>query len=62
MPIYEFLCKNCRERFSKLVLPGKEEDEEVCCPKCGSKETQQVPSAFSSSTASLGVSSCAPSG
>lgn len=62
MPIYEFLCKECKERFAKLVLPGREEDGEVSCPKCGSKETQMIPSAFSSSASSLGASSCAPSG
>ncbi len=61
MPIYEFLCKSCRERFTKLVLPGKEEEEEIACPKCGGKDTQLIPSAFSSSTSSLSVgasSSC----
>ncbi len=62
MPIYEFLCKDCKERFTKLVLPGKEEEGEVTCPKCGGKNTQMIPSAFSSSTSSVGVSSCAPSG
>jgi putative FmdB family regulatory protein len=62
MPIYEFLCKDCKERFAKLILPGREEDEEVVCPKCGGKNTQMIPSAFSSSTSSLGGISCAPSG
>ncbi len=62
MPIYEFLCKDCKERFTRLILPGREDEEEVTCPKCGGKNTQVVPSAFSSSTSSVGGVSCAPSG
>lgn len=33
MPIYEFICKNCKEEFELLVYSKEEE----VCPKCGSK-------------------------
>lgn len=32
MPIYEFLCRQCKQRFEALVLPG---NAPVICPHCG---------------------------
>ena len=41
MPIYEYLCSDCGNKFEKLVLkPGS---EEIACPACGaSRVTQEV--------------------
>lgn len=42
MPTYEYLCRECKARFS-LFLPMSKR-EEALCPKCGSKEVQLIPS------------------
>jgi putative FmdB family regulatory protein len=38
MPNVEYQCKQCKKRFSRIVLLGEEND---CpeCPACGSKDT-----------------------
>jgi putative FmdB family regulatory protein len=43
VPIYEFECRSCGERFEELVGShvGRETTE-VACPKCGSKEVDRL--------------------
>jgi putative FmdB family regulatory protein len=36
MPIYEYFCPECRVAFEKL-RPIQSNDNEVTCPRCGSK-------------------------
>ncbi len=33
MPVFEYRCLECGERFDRVVLPGEEEPE--ACPSCG---------------------------
>ena len=33
MPIFEYVCEECRRPFEKLV---RKREEAVCCPACGS--------------------------
>jgi putative FmdB family regulatory protein len=35
MPIYEYVCENCNERFEKIVI---NKQQEISCPKCSSKK------------------------
>ena len=42
MPIYEYKCKSCSEDFEKLVFGN----QEVSCPKCGSKDVKKKFSVF----------------
>lgn len=45
MPLYEFLCQQCKKRFSQLV--GMTADSrEPACPKCGSREVTKLISRF----------------
>jgi putative FmdB family regulatory protein len=44
MPIYEFECKGCGERFEELVAAGA---EGVACPSCGAHETRRLLSSVS---------------
>jgi len=63
MPIYEFLCQACQERF-ELMRPMSQASEKGACPKCA----QLVPRAISrfaclakddaGYTAPLGGSAC----
>ena len=45
MPIYEFSCESCGDRFEKLVRRA-EEAIESGCPKCGEKHLKQEYSSF----------------
>ena len=51
MPIYEYVCLDCQERFETLVLRS---EEEVECPSCESKRLEKVMSAFSLSAGKSG--------
>jgi putative FmdB family regulatory protein len=43
VPIYEFACQSCGDRFEELVGShvGVEADD-VACPECGSKEAERL--------------------
>ncbi len=66
MPIYEYVCADCNNKFEELVFKN---DEEVQCPKCNSKNTKKLMSlcrsrvsggnSLDSLSSSSGGSSCA---
>lgn len=61
MPIYEYICNKCNDRFSLLQSMSAAEKETQCL-KCGSTEVKKLISSFStSSTSSSGKSSPAHS-
>ncbi len=47
MPIYEYVCRECGQKFEKLVL-SRSTSNEVQCPKCGAKAADQQFSTFAS--------------
>jgi putative FmdB family regulatory protein len=57
MPIYEYKCTDCGEKFEKLVRTSNADD--VACPKCGEKHLQQEFSTFAAH-ANSGKSSNVP--
>jgi putative FmdB family regulatory protein len=67
MPIYEYLCDDCGERYERIVMS---QSQTIACPKCASaKHTIQLsvfaaPSngakSSSSSSASSGGCGCTP--
>jgi putative FmdB family regulatory protein len=56
MPIYEYRCLNCNNRFEIMHLASKKED--AVCSKCGSKKTEKLMSSFSAVGSSSGSDSC----
>jgi putative FmdB family regulatory protein len=44
MPIYEYTCEKCHEKFEKLVRSSTDGKPE--CPKCGSAKTARTLSVF----------------
>ncbi|HWO84037.1 MAG TPA: zinc ribbon domain-containing protein [Solirubrobacterales bacterium] len=38
MPIYEFECEECGERFEELVAAG----EVIACPSCGARRSRRL--------------------
>jgi putative FmdB family regulatory protein len=65
MPIFEYLCEDCGNKFEKLVRrPGA---DEVLCPSCGQSHLEQQFSTFAAQsprnafTSGSGAGQC-PSG
>ncbi|MBI2839201.1 MAG: zinc ribbon domain-containing protein [Acidobacteria bacterium] len=58
MPLYEYECEGCGERFEVLQRAG-ESGEGVSCPKCGAQRVERVFSTFASQNNREG---CGPSG
>ena len=51
MPIYEYRCPKCNERFSKQETLSEHGLERPACPKCSSRDVEQVLSPFFAKTA-----------
>jgi putative FmdB family regulatory protein len=49
MPIYEYLCEICGEKFEKFVRSGSAQVE-LKCPRCGSEEVKKAFSLFGTVT------------
>jgi putative FmdB family regulatory protein len=63
MPIFEFICEQCKKPFEELVRSSSSVDGLVC-PKCGSPEIKRKISTFASKISggrSFSVSSSASS-
>ncbi|MFY9531039.1 MAG: FmdB family zinc ribbon protein [Candidatus Acidiferrales bacterium] len=50
MPSYEFLCLECKNRFSLIMALAEHEKGGAKCPKCGSKKIEQQWAAFYATT------------
>lgn len=57
MPMFEYKCLECDNKFEELVLRG---DMIIKCPGCSSANVQKQVSGFSSSS-TPGGGSCSPS-
>lgn len=42
MPVYEYRCDDCGERFERLFLTIGQEPDDLACPTCGSRELQRL--------------------
>jgi len=58
MPVYEYECTKCGERF-ELRRGMNDKDDEIRCPKCGTESPRRVFSLFAAGSSSA---SCAPGG
>ena len=58
MPIYEYECPCCREKFEKLQ---RRAEEQPACPRCG-KPAQRSVSVFAGATATAGGGCAGPAG
>jgi len=45
MPVYEYQCLECGEKFEKLVR-SMNSPQEIECPKCGGRKVEKLLSAF----------------
>ncbi len=69
MPIYEYVCQNCGQKYEKLVRSNSTTPE-LKCPHCGSTQAKKAISLFGTQggsetgwgTASSSAASCGPVG
>ena len=54
MPLYEYKCKECEEKFEALVS-FKDADSGIKCPRCGSEKTNRLLSVFSAAVGGSGI-------
>ena len=54
MPIYEYICENCRHKF-QILIRGK---ESPACPKCHGQKLNKLFSTFSALSSSKKASAC----
>jgi putative FmdB family regulatory protein len=61
MPIYEYICDDCKNEFEKIVI---NKQQEIACPKCASKKATIQLSVFATAngSASGGPSSSSSGG
>ena len=57
MPLYEYECEKCGDRFERR-RGITDSDSEIRCPKCGAKKLRRVFSIFTTGSSSV---ACAPS-
>lgn len=51
MPSYEYVCKECKKTFTRIMTLAEYEKGGVTCPSCKSKKVEQKPAAFFAVTA-----------
>ena len=49
MPIFEYLCGKCGNKFEELVFSS---DKKIKCPECGSAKVEKLFSTFASASCS----------
>ena len=45
MPIFEFKCEDCGDKFEELVSVSQQSFEYVTCPSCGAQKSKKLMSA-----------------
>jgi putative FmdB family regulatory protein len=42
MPVYDYVCKNCRKKFSETKSISEYDPKAARCPKCRSRRVERV--------------------
>lgn len=61
MPLYEYICLDCQNRFDAL-RPMKDADEPIECTQCQSLHTSRLISLFNAQSGGRVIASSAPAG
>jgi len=41
MPVYDYVCKDCRHSFELVLTLSEHDKDKITCPKCGSNNVEQ---------------------
>jgi putative FmdB family regulatory protein len=50
MPLYEYLCRKCGEKFAKVLTVKEHDTKKVHCPKCESAQLEKIIEPFFAKT------------
>ena len=50
MPVYEYACRKCGEKFSEVMTMKEHETRKVLCPKCQSNDLEKTIEPFFAKT------------
>ncbi len=42
MPLYEYICNDCKKLFSEVLTIKEHETKKIHCPKCHSRDVEKV--------------------
>ncbi|MFO8100940.1 MAG: zinc ribbon domain-containing protein [Dehalococcoidia bacterium] len=59
MPMYEYECNECGEKF-EMRRGFSDSDEDITCPKCGVQNVKRAMSLFASGGGGGGGAACTP--
>jgi putative FmdB family regulatory protein len=51
MPLYEYACRKCGEKFSEAMTMKEHGTKKVLCPKCQSNDLEKIIEPFFAKTA-----------
>ena len=54
MPMFEFVCRDCKRSFEELMTFAQMENGEAVCPQCGSKKVERNLSTFATKSGMSG--------
>jgi putative FmdB family regulatory protein len=46
MPVYDYICNDCKKSFETVRTLAEHDKERISCPHCGSKNGEQEVVAF----------------
>jgi putative FmdB family regulatory protein len=46
MPVYDYVCKDCKKAFERTLTVHEHDSQEMRCPECGSKNIEQQAAGF----------------
>jgi putative FmdB family regulatory protein len=52
MPVYEYICRKCRNEFNTVLTIKEHEIQKLRCPKCESTDLEKVIEPFFAKTSS----------
>ena len=52
MPLYEYICRKCQNKFDEVLTIKEHETKLMHCPKCQGTDLQKVIESFFAKTAS----------
>jgi putative FmdB family regulatory protein len=50
MPLYEYICRECRKKFSEVLTVKEHDTKRIRCPQCKSADVEPVIEPFFAKT------------
>jgi len=46
MPVYDYICNDCKKSFETVLTLAEHAKKRISCPNCGSRNVEQEAAAF----------------